>query len=221
MRGVAAAAVAAGVKKDRNQKKHDTNGQNGKPLRRRWNAILEFDGTPGRMIGAGHVVLAQERFFIEAQVTRDGAHEAAAKNSARQPGPIFIFQGFDKTGADARGLGEFVHGDFAQLTLALQAFTKSSPGHDPEPVLDNPSAAAQRSLTIATAQRPVASATAKRLTRCPLAKYPRGIPQRTIGGAIRRCQTDTKVGSDQWTVIGGRKSGSGRRSCHRGIERNE
>src|SRR5258708_26126643 len=155
MRGVAAPAVAAGVKKAGNQKKHDANGQNGKPLRRRWNAIFVFGGSLRRMIGAGHVVLAQERFFIEAQVARDGAHEAASKNSARHPGPIFIFQGFDKTGADARGLGEFVHGNFAQLALALQAFTKSSPRHEPEPVLDNPSAAAQRSFTSAAAEPPI------------------------------------------------------------------
>src|SRR5260370_13844077 len=59
-----------------------------------------------------------------------------AKNSAGQLRPVFIFQGFDKTRADARGLGQLVHGNFAQLALALQPFTKISLGHEPEPILD-------------------------------------------------------------------------------------
>src|SRR5258707_12291154 len=78
-----------------------------------------------------------------------------AKNSAGQLRPVFIFQGFDETRADARGLGEFVHGNFAQLALALQAFSKISPGHEPELVLDNPSATAKQSFTSATAKRPI------------------------------------------------------------------
>src|SRR5713226_8908932 len=125
------------------------------------------------MFRAGHVVLAEQRLFIQAQIARDGAHESVAEDSAGQLRPIFIFQRFHKTLADACGLGEFVHGNFAQFALALQAFTKISPGHEPEPVLDNPSATAKRSFTGATARE-------KRL----------GIPERTIGGAIRWCQTE-------------------------------
>src|SRR5713101_3779575 len=102
-----------------------------------------------------------------------------AKDAAGQFGPIFIFQGLDKTGADARGLGKFVHGNFAQFALALQAFTKISPGHEPEPVLDNPVAARNGRL-----QR------RRRMTdAAALAKIQRGIPQRTIGGAVPQCQT--------------------------------
>src|SRR6266404_580155 len=107
-----------------------------------------------------------------------------AEDSAGQLRPIFIFQGFDKTRADTRGLGQFVHGDFAQLALALQAFTKISPGHEPEPVLDNPVATAKRSMASAAPSRSVASATGMLLTQRALAKIRRGIPQRTIGGAI-------------------------------------
>ncbi len=85
-----------------------------------------------------------------------------AKNSAGQLRPVFIFQGFDETRADARGLGLFVHGNFAQFALALQPFTKISPGLEPEPVLDNPVATAKRSMASAIPARPISSATAKR-----------------------------------------------------------
>src|SRR5882724_6288390 len=98
------------------------------------------------MFRAGRVILAEERFFIEAQIARNGAHEAVAKDAAGQLRPIFIFQSLDKTSTDARGFGQFLHGDFAQLALALQAFTKISPGHEPEPVLDDPSATAKGRL---------------------------------------------------------------------------
>src|SRR5258708_3813105 len=175
MGGVAAPAVAAAVKTAGAQKKQEETGQNGKQVRRRWNALLGFGRMRGQMFGAGEIVLAEESFFIEAQVARDGTHEPVAEDAAGQLGPIFIFQGLDETGADARGLGEFVHGNFAQLALALQAFTKISPGHEPEPVLDNP------------------SATAKLMTRRALAKKQRGIPERTISGGIRECQTEKKT----------------------------
>src|SRR6266704_2661294 len=122
--------IAAGVKDASDKEKHDDNGCNGKPLRRWGNAFLTFGGSSGQMFGAGRVVFAEERLFIEAQIARDGAHEPVAKNAAGQLRPIFIFQSLDKTSADARGLGQFIHGNFAQLALALQAFTKISPGHD-------------------------------------------------------------------------------------------
>src|SRR5712691_3284525 len=170
MRSIAAPAVAAGVKDASEQEQHDENRQSGKPLRRGWNALLGFGRMRGQMFRAGQIVIAQERFFIEAQITRDGAHEPVAEDAAGQLGPIFILECLHKTGADARGLGEFVHGNFAQLALALQAFTKISPGHEPEPVLDNPSATAKQSFTGATAERSLTTVTAKRLTRRALAK---------------------------------------------------
>src|SRR5216684_235392 len=184
--GVAAPAIAAGVKNPGHQEKHDENGRNRKPLRRRWNAVLSSGGSRGQMFRAGQVVFTEECFFIEAQIAHDGAHEAVAEDAPGQLGPIFIFQGFDKTCADARGLGELVHGNFAQLALALQAFSKISPGHELKPVLDNPSATAMRSFTSATAKRP---------TRRALAIIQRGIPQRTIGGPIPQCQTAWNVAS--------------------------
>src|SRR5216684_2387766 len=179
MRGVAAPAIATGVKNPGHQEKHDENGRNRKPLRRRWNAVLSSGGSRGQMFRAGQVVFTEECFFIEAQIAHDGAHEAVAEDAPRQLGPIFIFQGFDKTGADARGLGELVHGNFAQLALALQPFTKISPGHEPEPVLDNPSATAKQSFTSATAERSLTTVTAKRLTRRALRE----------GGGAKPCPT--------------------------------
>src|SRR5713226_2490794 len=141
------------------------------------------------MFRAGHVVLAEQRLFIQAQIARDGAHESVAEDSAGQLRPIFIFQRFHKTLADACGLGEFVHGNFAQFALALQAFTKISPGHEPEPVLNNPAATAMRSIASAAPALSVTSAAAKRSARRALTRIPRGIPERTIGGPIQRCQT--------------------------------
>src|SRR5260370_42659147 len=67
-----------------------------------------------------------------------------AEDAAWKLRPVFILQSLDEASTDARGLGQFLHGNFAQLALALQAFTKISPGHEPEPVLDNPSATAKR-----------------------------------------------------------------------------
>src|SRR6266700_4860321 len=189
--------IAAGVKDASDQEKHDDNGCNGKPLRRWGNAFLTFGGSSGQMFGAGRVVFAEERLFIEAQIARDGAHEPVAKNAAGQLRPIFIFQSLDKTSAEARGLGQFIHGNFAQLALALQAFTKISPGHEPEPVLDDPSATAKRSIIGATARRSTASATAKRLTRRALAKKRLGIPRRHYRQGIRCCQTERKWEIDE------------------------
>ena len=100
------------------------------------------------------------------------------KDPAGQPAPIFILEGFDKTGADAGGPGKFFNGNFAQLALAFQAVTKISPGHEPEPVLDE-------------------SAGALGLEhRDPVGEIGRrpGIPERTIGGGIQCCQTERKLG---------------------------
>ncbi len=91
------------------------------------------------MIGAGHVIFAEERFFIETEVARDGANKPVAKDAARELRPVFVFEGFDKTGADASSFGEFVHRDFAKLALALETFTKISLGHEAEPVPEDAS----------------------------------------------------------------------------------
>src|SRR5260370_35558743 len=181
MGSMAAPAVAAGVKDASEQEQHDENRQSGKPLRRRWNAFLGFGRMRGQMFRAGKIVLAEERFFIEAQIARDGAHKTVTEDAAGQLRPIFIFQSLDKTGTDARGLGQFIHGNCAQLALALQAFTKISPGHEPEPVLDDPSATAKRSIIGATAKRSFMSAAAKRLTRGRSRKNDLGSLDGTIG----------------------------------------
>ena len=176
MRPVAVPDVTDRKEESNDEEKNDESDRSRKPLRRRGNAFLGLRSGRGRMFRASRVILAQKRFFIEAQVTRNGAHEAVAKDAAGQLGPIFIFKGLDKTGADARSLGEFLHGNFAQFALALQTFTKISLGHEPEPILDDP------------------SATAQRLTRRALAKKNNSRSlNRTIGGAIQRCQTARKA----------------------------
>ena len=143
------------------------------------------------MIRAGKIVFAEESFFIEAQIVRNGAHEPVAKDPAGQPAPIFILEGFDKTGADTGGPGKFFNGNFAQLALAFQAVTKISPGHEPEPVLDESAGA------LGLEHRDPVGAIGRR----------RGIPERTIGGRIQCCQTERKVGRERRTAGSGEKNG--------------
>src|SRR6266850_2546356 len=171
MRSVASPAIPACVEKSNHNQKDDENRGNGKPFRRRWNSLFRFGRLGCCLAAAGHVVFAEERFLIEAEITRDGTHKPAAEDAARQLLPVFIFESQQEAGADARGFGELFQRNFAHLALALQAFAKISPGHEPEPALDDP------------------SATEKRLTRRALAKNRRGIPERTIGGAVSCCQT--------------------------------
>src|SRR6267142_6146065 len=175
MRGVAAPAVPAGVEKSNHNQKDDENRCHGKPFRRRWDSLFRFGGLDQRLAAARHVVFAEERFFIEAEVTCDGAHKSVAEDAAGKLFPVFIFESQQEAGADPCGFGELFHRNFAHLALALQAFAKISLGHEREPVLDDP------------------SATVKRLTRRALAKKRRGIPERTIGGAASCCQTKRKV----------------------------
>src|SRR5437660_12203839 len=158
MRRVAVPDVTDREEESDDQEKRDKSDRSWKPLRRRGNAFLGLGSGRGQVLRACRIILAQERFLIETQIASDGAHKSVAKDSPGQLGPIFIFEGLDKTGADARGLGEFLHRNFAQFALALQAFTKISLGHEPEPILDDPSA---------TAQRLTRRARAKTTTRCP------------------------------------------------------
>src|SRR5712692_10742545 len=131
---IAAPRMSGSIEKSNDQKKYDEDGDSRKPLRWRRDALLKFSRHGGRFFGAGQVVLAEERFFIKAQIARDGAHKAVAKDAAGELVPIFIFEGPDEAGADARGLGELVHGDLAQFPFALQTLAKISPGHEPQPV---------------------------------------------------------------------------------------
>ena len=125
------------------------------------------------MFSAGEIVFAEQRFFIQAQVARDGAHESMAKNAAGQLVPIFIFESVDEAGADARGFDELLDRDFAHFALAFQAFTEISPGHEPEPVLDYPRATAKRSIARAAAQRLTPQALAKKTEWDPSTDYRR------------------------------------------------
>jgi len=75
------------------------------------------------------IVFAEESFFIEAEVARDGANKSTIEHAAGELAPILVFQGFQKAGADARGRGNLLHRDFAKLALTLQTFSEISPGH--------------------------------------------------------------------------------------------
>src|ERR1700674_2979307 len=183
-------AVAGGIEKSGDQNKQEEKGHNGKPCRRRRNAFLGFGGSCGQMIGAGKIVFAEESFLVEAQIRRDGTYEPGAKDTAGQPAPIFILECFDKTGANARGLSKFFNGNFAQFALALQAVTKISPGHEPEPVLDKSAGA------LGLEHPDPVRAIGRR----------RGIPERTIGGGIQCCQTERKVGRERLTAGSGEKN---------------
>ena len=184
-------AVAGGIEQSGDQNKQEEKGYNGKPCRRGRNAFLRFGGSCGQMIRAGKIVFAEESFFIEAQITRNGAHEPVAKDPAGQPAPIFILEGFDKTGADTGGPGKFFNRNFAQLALAFQAVTKISPGHEPEPVLDESAGA------LGLEHRDPVGEIGRRL----------GIPERTIGGGIQCCQTERKLGRERGTPGAGEKNG--------------
>ena len=186
--------VAGRIEKSGDQNKQEEKSYNGKPCRRRRNAFLSFGGSCGQMIRAGKIVFAEKSFFIEAQITRNGAHEPVAKDSAGQPAPIFILEGFDKTGADAGGPGKFFNGNFAQLALAFQAVTKISPGHEPEPVLDESAGA------LGLEHRDPVGEIGRR----------RGIPERTIGGGIQCCQTERKLGRERGTPGVERRRGDGK-----------
>src|SRR5437899_3981771 len=130
----AAPGVPASIEESSQQEKNNEDGDSRKPVRRRRDALLRFSRRGRQFFGAGQVVLAEQGFFIEAHITRDGAHKAVAKDAAGELVPIFIFEGPDEAGADAGGLGELVHGDLGLFAFALQTLAKISPGHEPLPV---------------------------------------------------------------------------------------
>ena len=72
-----------------------------------------------RMRGVRQIVLAQKRFFVEAEIVGDGANESAIEDATGKLVPIFVFERFQKTGADARCLSDFLQRDFAQFPFAF------------------------------------------------------------------------------------------------------
>src|SRR5580704_10798176 len=103
------------------------------------------------------VIFGEQIFFIEAQKTRDGADKSAVENAAREFIPLFVFEGFKEARTNARGRSHFLQRNFAHLALALQAFAKSSAGHDSNPILADTSGAAARSNSLAIASKPAAA----------------------------------------------------------------
>ncbi len=71
------------------------------------------------LIAVCEIVFGEQLFFVEPQIAGDGAHEAAIRDAARELVPIFIFQSFQKSQADACGHNDFIGRDFAQLALVL------------------------------------------------------------------------------------------------------
>jgi len=105
-----------------------------KPSRWRRNALFRF-GCGDCTLATRQVIFGEQAFFAEAQVASDGANEAAAEDAAWQFRPIFIFQGVEKTRADAGRLRDFIERDLAQFPFALEAFAKRTFRHAVKTVL--------------------------------------------------------------------------------------
>src|SRR5260370_12946289 len=102
MCSVSAPAIPAGVEKsNHNQKKDDKNRSHGNPFRRRRNSLFRFGRLSRSLAAAGQGVFAEERFLIEAEIARDGAHKSVAEDAARQRIPVFIFKSQQPTAPDS------------------------------------------------------------------------------------------------------------------------
>lgn len=75
-------AVSAGIEESNGRKKDDKNDGGGKPLWRGRDALFGPFGRGRQFFGAGKIVLAEEGFFIKAQVTRNASHKAVAEDAA-------------------------------------------------------------------------------------------------------------------------------------------
>ena len=92
-------------------------------------AMFGLRGNGSNLGAVRQIVFAEKSLFIEAEVARDGANEATIEHAARELAPIFVFQGFQKARANARGCGNLLQRDFAKLALTLQTFSEISPSH--------------------------------------------------------------------------------------------
>lgn len=81
----------------------------------------------------GEIVFAEERFFIEAEIAGDGADKAAIEDTAGEFAPIFVFESFEEARTNTRGGSDLCKSHLAQLALAFQPLSESSPGHSWKP----------------------------------------------------------------------------------------
>jgi len=95
------------------EKKDGEYDRNRKPLRGRGYAFFGFCWWGMYTLTAGKVVFGEQAFFIKAKISCDRANETAAKYAAGKPGPIFIFERFEKARADARRSGNLFERNFA------------------------------------------------------------------------------------------------------------
>src|SRR5580700_10548002 len=132
-------------------------GQNRNPNRRAGELVLVGLRSGHARLAMSEVIFGEQVFFIEAQKTRDGAYKSAVENAAGEFVPLFVFEGFQEARTDARGRSHFLQGNFAHLALALQAFAKSSTGHESNPILADTRGATAPSNFLAIASKPGSS----------------------------------------------------------------
>ncbi len=132
--GVVAPGVDAAEEESSEKKKDGQDEDDGYPERSLWDAIFDFlrgvflyEELGVRVVR--EIVLGEESFFVETEITGNGADEAAIEDTAGKLVPVFIFERFEKAGANARRQGNFVQRYFAQLPFAFEAFSEDSPGH--------------------------------------------------------------------------------------------
>ena len=89
-------------------------------------------------------------------------------------------------------VGDFLQRNFAHLALTLQAFAKSSPGHESKPILADTRGAAARS-NIAADRKPTGCG--ERPFLCPY--YPDDLYLGRSGVTVRRFSSGTPIGPAQ------------------------
>ena len=117
--GVRAAKVECGEQKEKSEGKRD-----GNPERGRRDAIFNFLRgvllfNELRVGVVSQVVLGEKGFFIETKIAGDGADKTAVENATGEFVPILVFEGFQKTGTDARRQCDFFQRHLAQFTFAF------------------------------------------------------------------------------------------------------
>src|ERR1700675_528737 len=157
MRGKAPPAVNSGGNEPAEYGKQRQHSHNRNPNRWAGKLVLVRLRNGHARLAMSEVVFGEQIFFIEAQKSRDGAYKSAVENAAGGFVPLFVFEGFQEARTDARGRSHFLQRNFAHLALALQAFTKSSTGHESKPVLADTHRAAERPNSLAIASKPTAA----------------------------------------------------------------
>src|SRR5580700_11746117 len=137
--------------------KQSEHSQNRNPNRRAGKLVLVRLRNGHARFAMSEVIFGEQIFFIEAQKTRDGAYKSAVENAAGEFVPLFVFEGFQEARTDARGRSHFLQRNFAHLALALQAFAKSSTGHESNPILADTRGATAPSNFLAIASKPGSS----------------------------------------------------------------